>query len=422
VSAQSPPSANAVYGQAVFTQAGANGQNPSASVFHTPEGIAVYGTDLYVVDTSNHRVLYFPNGASAATHVYGQLGSFLTTTANNGGISADSLYTPTNVLATASGVYIADHGNNRVLYYSGTSTTASTVYGQGGSFTTGTQNTGGVSGSSLFSPTALALDGSNNLYVVDSSNNRVLFFSSGSTTATRVYGQPDMASSTANNGGISATSLNLPVGVAVGPISGKIYVADYSNNRVLVYPSGGSTTASAVYGQGGAFTTNAPNSGSLSGSSLNGPLSVAVDPSENLFVADSVNNRVLKFTYQGSTSASGVYGHSGSYTSSTPGTSVNTLNVPNSVAATASGVYISDTNNNRVLYFSGSSTTATTVWGQHGLFINGQYDGMAVSASTLLFPQSVAADTNGDVYVADSSNNRVLYYSSGSTIATRVYG
>jgi hypothetical protein len=98
----------------------------------------------------------------------------------------------------------------------------------------------------------------------------------------------------------------------------------------------------------------------LSGSVFNSPTSVAVDPSENLFVAEYNNNRVLKFTYQGSTSASAVYGQNGSYTTSTHGTSAIALNTPNGVAATASGVYIVDTGNNRMLFFSGSSTTATT--------------------------------------------------------------
>jgi hypothetical protein len=54
-------------------------------------GVAVYGTGLYVADLTNHRALYFPAGASTATRVSGQLGDFTTATANNGGVSTDSL-------------------------------------------------------------------------------------------------------------------------------------------------------------------------------------------------------------------------------------------------------------------------------------------------------------------------------------------
>ena len=104
--------------------------------------------------------------------------------------------------------------------------TADVVYGQGGSFTTNTINKSGVSADSLYGPTGVALDGSDNLYVVDESNNRVLYYPAGSTTATRVYGQGgSFTTNTANKGGISANSLYYPHGVALDG-SGNLYVAD----------------------------------------------------------------------------------------------------------------------------------------------------------------------------------------------------
>jgi hypothetical protein len=70
-----------------------------------------------------------------------------------------------------------------------------------------------------------------------STNDRVLFYPAGSTTATRVYGQGgSFTSNTANNGGISANSLSAPEGIALDS-SGNLYVAD-QNNRVLFYPAG----------------------------------------------------------------------------------------------------------------------------------------------------------------------------------------
>ncbi len=83
--------------------------------------------------------------------VYGQGGSFTTNTANNGGVSANSLNALGGVVADASGnLYVADGLNNRVLFYPAGSTTATRVYGQGGSFTTATANNGGVSANSFF--------------------------------------------------------------------------------------------------------------------------------------------------------------------------------------------------------------------------------------------------------------------------------
>ena len=72
---------------------------------------------------------------------------------------------------------------------SGQSTTANVVWGQLGSFTTNIPDNGGITANSLNGPSGFALDGSGNLYVADYSNSRVLFYPSGSTTATRVYGQ-----------------------------------------------------------------------------------------------------------------------------------------------------------------------------------------------------------------------------------------
>ena len=72
---------------------------------------------------------------------------------------------------------MADNGNNRVLEYNTpltSGTTADTVFGQGGSFASGTANNGGLSEDSLSSPTGIAVDASGNLYVADDGNNRVL--------------------------------------------------------------------------------------------------------------------------------------------------------------------------------------------------------------------------------------------------------
>jgi hypothetical protein len=141
-------------------------------------------------------------------------------------------------LDSSGDLYVADLYNNRVLVYPANSTTATQVYGQGGSFTSGLVNNGGVSANSLNNPIALTVDSNGGLYVVDRSNNRVMFYAFGSTTATRVYGQGgNFNGSAQNNGGVTANSLNQPWGIAVG--GGNVYIADYGNNRVLGFGSFG---------------------------------------------------------------------------------------------------------------------------------------------------------------------------------------
>jgi hypothetical protein len=128
---------------------------------------------------------------------------------------------------------VADQRNNRVLFFPAGFATATKVYGQGGSLTTCSSNKGGISASSLSGPHGLTLDSSNNLFVADQDNSRVLFFPVGSTVATKVYGQASFATNLPNGGGLrSAISLWNPMGLAVDG-NGRLYIADESNNRML---------------------------------------------------------------------------------------------------------------------------------------------------------------------------------------------
>jgi NHL repeat len=345
-----------------------------------------------------------------ATRVYGQSGSFTSNTANNGGVSANSLSGSGRIAVDSSGnLYVADTGNNRVLFFLSGSTTATRVYGQAGSFTSNTVNNGGVSAKSLNQPWGVTLDSSGNLYVADTGNNRVLYFPTGSTTATRVYGQSgSFTSNTVNNGGVSAKSLSQPSDVTLDS-SGNLYVADADNNRVLYFPTG-STTATRVYGQFGRFTSNF---GSVSANGLNQPWGVTLDSSDNLYVADADNNRILYFP-TGSTTATRIYGQSGSFTSNTAnngGVSAKSLNQPLDVTLDSSGnLYAADAGNNRVLYFPASSTTATRIYGQSGSFTSNTANNGGISANSLSTPEGVTIDSNGNISIADTKNNRVLAF------------
>jgi len=340
-----------------------------------------------------------------ALSVYGQQGDLTANTANNGGLSENSLNTPFAVAADSSGgLYVSDTTNHRVLYYPSGYTTATKVYGQA-NFTSNTAANPPTSGSLNF-PHGIATDSSGGLYVADGSNNRVLYYPSGSTTASRVYGQGgDFTTKLANNGGISADSLNAPRAVAADS-SGGLYIADYSNHRVLYYPSG-STTATRVYGQGGDFAANSLNNGGRSADSLNNPRGVAVDGSGGLYVADYNNNRVLYYP-SGSTTATRVYGQA-NFTILTADTTADSLVDPTGVAADSSGgLYVADTTNNRVLYYQSGSTTASRVYGQ--LDFTTSAAASPPTANSLKGPTGLALNTNGGLYIADYSNNRVLRY------------
>ncbi len=139
----------------------------SADSLDNPWGLAVDSTGLYVTEFSNNRVLHFPGAGTTADRVYGQAGSFTTRLINNGGLGANSIQQPAGLAVDSSGVYIVDYGSSRVLHYPGASTTADRVYGEGGSFTANLQNNGGVTATSLNLPTGVTLDGSGVQHIAD---------------------------------------------------------------------------------------------------------------------------------------------------------------------------------------------------------------------------------------------------------------
>jgi len=183
------------------------------------------------------------------------VGNFTTNTANNGGISANSLSYPQDVALDSSGnLYVADEGNNRVLFYPSGSTTATRVYGQNGSFTTGTPNDGGISANSLYEPYGVTLDTIGNLYVADWDNSRVLMYTP--TTPPGIYSPVNQSTLAGNSvtfwwaGYPGATAYWLDVGNASGGNnyyqSGSLSASTFSQT-VNSLPSDGSPVFATWY-------------------------------------------------------------------------------------------------------------------------------------------------------------------------------
>jgi hypothetical protein len=301
--------ADLVIGQPDFTSSDPadldfGGQGPNAQNFDIPMAVAVDDNGvLYVADSYSYRILIFQapftNGMSAS-RVIGQPN--FTTDAEPLAASASNLFVPRGLTFGGDGtLYVADGGQNRVLAFRNPlagDTVADKVFGQP-NFTSDAPNNGGVNASSLDGPTYIALDRSGTLYVADTNNNRVLAFANPMTSdsaADRVFGQPNFTSNDPNHGGLSASSLNIPLGLAFDP-AGSLYVADGDNHRVLAYtnPANGDTKADAVFGQGGSFTSNTPNLAGPSAASLNVPIDAAFDRNGNLTIVDFENHRVLAY-------------------------------------------------------------------------------------------------------------------------------
>ncbi|MFC1563744.1 beta-propeller fold lactonase family protein [candidate division KSB1 bacterium] len=349
--------ADLVIGQTDFTTV-TSGLSPIK--LNMPRGIALdtlaIPNVLWICDFTNNRILGYDYPLKAtndsADYVIGQA-DFVTGTSatTNTGFSG-----PAGIALDASGnLWVADRDNERVLVFQtplSTDFTADFVFGQGGSFVTGTANNGGISDSSLYQPTAIAFDDSDRVYIADQSNHRILIYDDPLNTdrkADYVIGQPDFATGTSS---LTDSTFNVPYTLAVSSTR-DIYVADYNNHRILKFdePLVNDKKADQVFGQGGSYTANTQNNPALNSESLANPIYVYLDANDNLYIADYTNNRILVHTTP-DTTADYVFGQSGSFTSSSSGATALGLNTPTNIIDDRDGnLIIADFMNNRVLVY-----------------------------------------------------------------------
>ncbi|MBI4009647.1 MAG: hypothetical protein HY361_00430, partial [Candidatus Aenigmarchaeota archaeon] len=340
--------------------------------------------------------------------------------ANRGGsVAANTLSNPNRVEFDSSGnLFVADGSNNRILRYDTPFTdgeAATLVLGQS-SFTTGTS---GTTASTLNAPFGIAFDSSGNLFVADFSNHRILRYDTPFTdgeAATLVLGQADFTSGSANRGGsVAANTLSNPNRVEFDS-SGNLFVADGSNNRILRYdaPFTDGEAATLVLGQAD-FTTG--TSGTTA-STLSAPRHVKFDSSGNLFVADGSNNRILRYDtpFTDGEAATLVLGQS-SFTTSTASTTTSTLNAPFGHTFDSSGnLFVADRGNHRILRYDTPFTD-----GEAATLVLGQSSfttsTSGTTASKLNLPFGIAFDSSGNLFVADGSNNRILRYDGPIAVA-----
>lgn len=279
--------ADLVLGQTGMTTNDANHGGLGAGSFFLPQGIAVddHG-NLWVCDAFNHRVLFFHDPSTNnrfADLVIGQ-SNFLSNAQNLGlleaAATADSLNFPGRVLVRGNDLWIADSGNSRVLHYTlpvGNKPSADRVFGQFDDFTAPFKNNDGSgtcandgetpcgppTAHNLFNAIGIAVDRRGSLFVADWINNRVLRYDNpltSDTVADAVYGQPNFGGGHPDNGGLDR-GLQMPVDLAIDAF-GQLFVADSVNHRVLVYRNARrNSLPDEVFGQRGSLTTDLPNHG-----------------------------------------------------------------------------------------------------------------------------------------------------------------
>ena len=249
----------------------------------------------------------------------------------------------------AGDVYVADSSNDRIQKFTST-----------GAFVTKWGSNGSADGQ-FNNPRGVAVDAAGDVYVADTGNNRIQKFTSTGTFVTT------WGSFGTNNG-----EFHFPFGPGVDA-AGNVYVADQANRRIQKFTSTGT------------FITTWGTFGTLDGQ-FNAPTGIAVDAGGSVYVSDAVNQRVQKFTDTGAFVTK--WGSNGN----ADGQFVSPIGVG---VDGAGDMYVADLVNNRIQKFTPTGTFLTK-WGSFGS-ADGQFS----------FPQGVAVDGDGDVYVADTGNSRV---------------
>jgi sugar lactone lactonase YvrE len=401
----------------VKVPAGGGAQTTVGSGLLGPIGVAVDGAgDVFIADTENSRVVEVPAGGGAQTTV------------------GTGLILPDGVAVDGAGdVFIADSENSRVVEVPAGSGTQTTVYssgrngpiyvavdGAGNVFIAdgnnnlvvevpvggGAQTTVGSSG--LKGPNGVAVDGAGNVFIADGNNNLVVEVPVGGGAQTTV----------------GSSGLKGPNGVAVDG-AGNVFIADNGNNRVVEVPAGG-----------GAQTTV--------GSGLSLPIGVAVDGAGDVFIADSNNNRVLEVQAVSVNFGSAKIGSSAALMLNYNITADGTLGTPNVLTQGAPNLDFTLASGSTCTgdVTAGSSCTVNVTFAPRApgprmgaveivdasgtvlatTMIHGQGVGPAVAfgpgvqatvGSGLYNPEGVAVDAAGDVFIADSYNNRVVEVPAG---------
>jgi sugar lactone lactonase YvrE len=348
--------------------------------FNYPQGVAVDNSGNVYVADSRNNTIREITPAGVVSTIAGSPGLRGNADGNGGSALFSS---PGGVAADGSGnLYVADTLNHtiRKVTTAGSTWLVTTVAGEAG--VAGTND--GVGTNALFrSPGAVAVDQSGRLYVADTYNDTVRLVTPAGTNwmVTTLAGTAGLAG--AANGTNTAATFSLPSGIAVDA-SNNLFVADTGNSEIReIVPVGTNWVVSTLV-----------NNELVGG--------IAIDGSSNLVAAASAADIILKVTYAGQVTT--VAGTSGVYGSADGTNGAASFNYPQGVAVGTNGfIYVADSLNNTIRKITPSGVVSTLAGLAGG---PGSADG-SNSLARFAAPQGVAVDGQGGVYLADSANNTI---------------
>ena len=269
---------------------------------------------------------------------------------------------------------------------------------------------GAATSAALQQPKGVHLDGAGNAFIADSVNHRVRKVDSSGTIST-VAGN-GTAGYSGDGGTATSAKLHDPTDV-VADAAGNVFIADSLNNRVRKVDTTGKITTVAGTGVGG----YSGDGGAATSAKLDTPAGLALDGAGELLIADSNNHAVRKVDGSGvirTVAGTGSFGYSGD---GGPAGAAK-LHRPTDVAIDAAGnLFVVDNLNDAVRKVNTAGTIATVA----GTGVSGDSgDGGPATAAQLYGPRGVAVDRAGNLFISDSLNRRIRRVGSSGTITTVV--
>jgi sugar lactone lactonase YvrE len=248
-----------------------------------------YGGDLYIADGANQRIRKVTAGTGIITTVAGN--GTAGYSGDGGPATSAAINVPEDTaLDSAQNLYIADEANNRVRRVSADTGIITTAAGNG---VAGYSGDGGpATGASLNQPAGTAVDAAGNLYIADGANQRIRKVAAGTGIITTVAGN-GTAGYSGDGGPATSAELQDPAGM-VFDSAGNLYFVDQGNQRIRELSTTGIITTYAGNGTAGYSGDGGP----AIDAELNSPTRLAIDNANNLYIADSHNNRVRKVNAQ----------------------------------------------------------------------------------------------------------------------------